>query len=432
VNNKELSKYANRALLLAKKLFPINRSISNNGVKKSLRILAKDHEHFKIKSFKAQSKVYDWNITKRWNVKKAKVLNFEGKVLVDFKKNNLHIVSHSQPVKKKVKREELMKHLHTRPDLPDAIPYVTSYYKKEWGFCISENQRKTLKDDYYFVEIDSSFNSNPMSYGEIYIPGKLKREVFFSTYICHPAMANNELSGPVVAESIIKYLSHRENNYSYRFIFIPETIGSIAYIKKNLYQMQKNILGGFVLSCLGDERNFSIISSRTSNNPLEKILSKNIIKNEKKYSAKLKTYSFLERGSDERQFCSPGVNLPISGFCRSKYGTYPEYHTSLDNFNLVTENGFKGSIDVLIKTIKEIENLDFPTAKYLCEPNLGKRGLYPLLGARKKTPFVKNIKNVLAYADGKNSTKDIAEIIGVNESNIKSYVELLRDKDLIL
>jgi aminopeptidase-like protein len=196
--------------------------------------------------------------------------------------------------------------------------------------------------------------------------------------------------------------------------------------------MQKNILGGFVLSCLGDERNFSIISSRTSNNPLEKILSKNIIKNEKKYSAKLKTYSFLERGSDERQFCSPGVNLPISGFCRSKYGTYPEYHTSLDNFNLVTENGFKGSIDVLIKTIKEIENLDFPTAKYLCEPNLGKRGLYPLLGARKKTPFVKNIKNVLAYADGKNSTKDIAEIIGVNESNIKSYVELLRDKDLIL
>ena len=432
MKNKELTKYATHALLLAKELFPINRSISNIGVKKSLQILGRDHKDFKIKSFKSKSKVYDWNIPKRWNVKKAKILNMKGEVLVDFKNNNLHVISHSQPIKKKVTRKELMAHIHTRPDLPDAIPYVTSYYKKEWGFCISENQKKSLKDDHFFVEIDSSLDSASMNYAEIYIPGKSKREIFFSTYVCHPSMVNNELSGPVVAESLIQYLSKRNNNFSYRFIFIPETIGSIAYIKKNLEKMKKNILGGFVLSCLGDERSFSIISSRTLNNPLEKILAETITLNVKKYSAKLKKYSFLERGSDERQFCSPGVNLPISGFCRSKYGTYPEYHTSLDDFNLVTKHGLKGSIDVLIQTLENIENLDFPIAIHNCEPNLGKRGLYPLLGARKKTSFVKNIKNILAYSDGTNSSKDIAKIIGIKETKVKPLIELLRNKNLIL
>ena len=432
MNIKDLKKYSTDALTLARELFPINRSISNIGVKKSLQIIGRDHKSFKIKSFTAQSKAYDWKVSKRWNVKKACIKNTEGKILVDFTKNNLHVISHSQPINKKVTNRQLMSHIHTRPDLPDAVPYVTSYYKKDWGFCISENQRKLLTDSHYFVEIESSFDSRPMHYGEIYIPGKSQREIFFSTYVCHPSMVNNELSGPVVAESLIKYIKNKQNNFSYRFIFIPETIGSISYIQKNLNEMKENILGGFVLSCVGDDRNFSIISSRTSNNPLEKILIDNILLNEKKYSSKLKVYSFLERGSDERQFCSPRVNLPISGFCRSKYGTYPEYHTSLDDFNLVTQTGLQGSIDVLIQTIDDIEKLDFPMAVYNCEPNLGKRGLYPLLGARKKTSFVKNIKNILAYSDGTNSIKDIAQIIGIEVSEVQSLVKLLRNKKLIL
>jgi aminopeptidase-like protein len=316
--------------------------------------------------------------------------------------------------------------------MPDTIPYVTSYYKKNWGFCLSENQKKQLTDDYYFVEIDAAFDQRPMVYGEIFIPGKLKnKEIFFSTYICHPSMANNELSGPVVAHSLIKHLLAKDNMYSYRFVFIPETIGSISYITSNLEAMKKNIIGGFVLSCVGDERAFSIISSRTNNNPLEDVLESNILSLDKEHEAPFTSYSFLHRGSDERQYCSPGVDLPISGFCRSKYGTYPEYHTSDDNFNVVTQAGLTGSIEVLINMISDVELLDFPVAKFICEPNMGKRGMYPLIGAQKKTTFIKNCLNILAYSDGTNSIQTISKIIGCDETEVSEIVSILRSKGII-
>lgn len=424
---------AKDALSLAKELFPINRSLSNEGVSETLRILSKDIPNFKLKSFKSRKKMSDWQVPMRWSIKKAFIKDMKGKIIVNFDNNNLHVVSHSIAINKKVSRNELFKHIHTRPDMLDAIPYTTSYYKKNWGFCISENEKKKLNDDYYFVEIDSKFSDDPMVYGEVLIPGKLKnKEILFSTYVCHPSMANNELSGPVVAHGLIKYLSSQANNYSYRFLFIPETIGSISYISENLDRMKKRTLGGFVLSCVGDDRSFSIISSRTDNNPLQKILEQEINNYIKNKPAKFNLYSFLERGSDERQYCSPGVDLPISGFCRSKYGTFPEYHTSEDNFKVVTQKGLKGSFEVLINMINTIEKLDFPRAKFICEAALGKRGIYPTIGGQKKSRFVKNCTNVLAYSDGSNSIQEISSIISCSEEEVIDIVNLLRSKGALL
>jgi len=433
VNKKYLSKLAGEALLLAKELFPINRSLSNDGVEKSLQILSKNIPNFKIKKFQSGAKMFDWRVPMRWNVRKAYIKNLAGDIIVNYAENNLHVISHSQPINRKVSKKVLFEHLHSLPDMPDTIPYVTSYYKKKWGFCLSENQKKQLTDDYYFVEIDSTFDQRPMAYGELLIPGKLKRkEIFFSTYVCHPSMANNELSGPVVAQSLIKHLLGRSNMYSYRFVFIPETIGSISYIASNLEEMKKNILGGFVLSCVGDERAFSIISSRTNNNPLEAILESNILRLGKEGSSPLTIYSFLHRGSDERQYGSPGVDLPISGFCRSKYGAYPEYHTSNDDFKVVTQAGLMGSLEVLINMINDVEQLDFPIVKFICEPNMGKRGLYPPLGAQQKTAFVKNCLNILAYSDGTNSIQSISKKIECNEVDVSAIVSILRSKGVIL
>lgn len=424
---------AKDAILLAKKLFPINRSLSNEGVDETLRILSQDIPQFKLKSFKSGKKMSDWKVPMRWTIKKAFIKDMKGKIIVNFDNNNLHVVSHSMAIKKKVSRNELFKHIHSRPDMLNAIPYVTSYYKKNWGFCISENQKKKLNDDYYFVEIDSIFSDHPMAYGEVLIPGKLKnKEILFSTYVCHPSMANNELSGPVVAHGLIKYLSSRVNNYSYRFLFIPETIGSISYISENLDRMKKRTLGGFVLSCVGDDRAFSIISSRTDNNPLQEILEEEIRAYIKNKSTKFNLYSFLERGSDERQYCSPGVDLPISGFCRSKYGTYPEYHTSNDNFKVVTQKGLKGSFKVLLDMINVVEKLDFPRSKFICEAGLGKRGIYPTIGGQKKSRFVKNCTNVLAYSDGSNSIQKISSIISCSEEEVIEIVNLLRSKGVLL
>ena len=434
VMNKALSsRLAKDALSIAKELFPINRSLSNKGVNKTLKILSKGIPDFKLKSFKSRKKMSDWKVPMQWDIRKAYIKDMYGKIIVDFDDNNLHVVSHSTAIKKKVSRNELFKHLHSRPDMPDAIPYTTSYYKKNWGFCISENQKKKLNDNFYFVEIDSTFSDEPMAYGEIFIPGKFKnKEIFFSTYVCHPSMANNELSGPVVAQGLIKHLSTRDNNYSYRFLFIPETIGSISYITENLDRMKKRILGGFVLSCVGDDRAFSIISSRTNNNPLQSILEQKISEYNKKKLIKFDIYSFLERGSDERQYCSPGVDLPISGFCRSKYGTYPEYHTSEDNFEVVTQKGLKGSFEVLLNMIDNIEKLDFPIAKFICEPSLGKRGIYPTIGGQKKTSFVRNCINVLAYSDGSNSIQSVAKLISCSEDEVLEIVNLLRSKGVLL
>jgi aminopeptidase-like protein len=392
-------------------LFPINRSITGNGVRETLSYFQKLLPNLKIHSIPSGTKVYDWDIPQEWVIKNAYIIHENGEKILDFKDNNLHIVGYSEPINEWITLENLQKHLHSIPNQPDAIPYVTSYYKKYWGFCLCENRRKELKDGKYHVVIESDFISGVLNYGELIIPGELKEEILLSTYICHPSMANNELSGPVVTAAISLWISEISNRkYTYRIIFIPETIGAISYIYFNFNHLKKYTKAGFQLTCIGDERCYSFLPTKYGNT-----LSDEAALHVLKYiDPDFIKYTFLSRGSDERQFCSPGIDLPIASIMRSKYGEYPEYHTSHDDLKLVTAKGLEGGFNVVKKSIEAIEINCIPIVTVLCEPQLGKRGLYPTLStSNSKQVNVKTMMNLIAYSDGTNTLLKIAEIIGV-------------------
>ena len=349
----------------AKDLFPICRSLTGSGVRQTLKYLKKIVPEIKLKNVKSGQKVFDWKIPLEWNVKDAYILNLKSKKkFAEFKKNNLHLMGYSQPVNKIVKFNELKNKIFSNKRYPNQIPYMTSYYEKKWGFCLSYNQLNKLPKGDYKVHVNSTLRKGKMDYGEVLIKGKSKREIFFSTYICHPSLANNELSGPLLTTFLISQIkkNFKKTKFSYRFIFIPETIGAIAYIKKNLKVLRKNMLAGYVISCVGDDRNYSHVESRMGNTLADQSLEASFIglKNSKKYS-------FLKRGSDERQYCSPGIDLPVAGFCRTRYGDYPEYHSSADNLNLINKNGFKGSYDIMMNIIKSFELGLYPINIIKCE-----------------------------------------------------------------
>ena len=415
-------------------LFPICRSITGNGIKKTLKIIKTQLPELKIYQVKSGTKVFDWKVPPEWNIKDAYILDKNNIKIIDFKKNNLHLVSYSVPVSKILKKNELLDRLHDYKKIPEAIPYVTSYYKKYWGFCCSFNQKKQIidsysKDDKFKVVINSSLKKGGnLLYGEFLIPGKSKQEILISTYVCHPSLANNELSGPIVAMSLIQSFLKKKNNKTLRFLFIPETIGSIVFIHKNLKHLRENVIGGYNLTCIGDDRMHSCMFSKYGNT----LSDQSLIKSYKKLNIRPKVYSFLQRGSDERQYCSPGIELPIASIFRSKYGEYPEYHTSHDNFNIVNLKGLKGGYLVARTAIKILLKKIIPKVKILCEPNMGKRGLYPTLSRNKLKHFTKDLMNFLTYSDGKNDLKNISKLIKKNYHQTKKiYKILLKEKLLI-
>ena len=360
--------FINKYYKLAKfNLFSICRSLTGRGIKKTLKIIKSEFSDLKIYSIPSGTKVFDWNVPSEWNVTDAYVLDKDNKKIINFKLNNLHLIGYSIPVNKILNKIQLFKNLYSLPKQPEAIPYITSYYKKYWGFCITHNKKIEFdknykKNDKFKVIIKSNLNSKGnLNYGELIIPGKSKQEILISTYICHPSMANNELSGPIVAMSLIKHFKKfKKLNKTIRFIFIPETIGSITYLSKNLNKLKSNVIGGYNLSCIGDERQHSCMLSKYENSPSDKAL----LEAYKKLKIKFKLYSFLKRGSDERQYNSPGIDLPITSIFRSKYGEYPEYHTSLDDFNLVTIKGVKGGFKVAKKAIEILLNNIIPKIKF--------------------------------------------------------------------
>ena len=322
------------------------------------------------------------------------------------------------------------------PNQRKAIPYVTSYYEKNWGFCVAyEDLKKLFKSKKYFVNIDTSLTNGYLTYAECVIKGKVKKEIFISCNICHPSMANNELSGMIVATNFIKWLKKRKKNfYTYRIIFIPETIGSIVYLSRNLKHLKKNILAGLVLTCIGDNKNYSYIESRQQNSLTDRVIN-NYLKYEIK---KFKKYSYLERGSDERQYCSPGIDLPVCCIMRSKFNTYKEYHTSLDNLNFISQEGLESSLEYVKNICLIIENNFVYSATHKCEPNLGSRGLYPLLSSRKNSPLSNptqsnfiNYLNFLSYADGKNDLISIADKLGLSVLKLVNVAKVLIEQKLI-
>jgi aminopeptidase-like protein len=414
---------------LAKKLWQLNRSITGEGVKTTLSILKELNPSLTIHNVPSGTKVFDWQIPLEWHVNDAYILTPCGKKICDFKKNNLHLVGYSVPVKKKLSFEELQKNLHSIPEQPNAIPYITSYYEERWGFCISQNERDLLKEGEYQVFIDTKLFNGSLTYGEILIKGESDKEIYLSTYICHPSMANNELSGIVVASYIANWLCQNKNNrFSYRFVFVPETIGSITYLSKHYVHLKKKVIAGFNISCVGDERSYSYLPSRNGNTISDKV-AKHVLK---WIDSNYITYSWLERGSDERQYCAPGIDLPIASILRTKYAEYPEYHTSLDNLDsVVTPKGLEGGYLALTKAIELIEKNNIYKVNVLCEPQMSRRGLYPTLSKKSSKNQTELIMNFISYCDGEHSLLDIAEKINVPAWDLYEIIDNLITLNLI-
>lgn len=419
---------------LAERLFPICRSITGDGVRETLAVLTdyiEDFEtdyEFKIHQVPSGTKVFDWIIPKEWNIREAWIESEAGQRIIDFKKHNLHVMGYSTPIDKWVNLDELKKHIYTEPDQPDVIPYVTSYYKENYGFCMSETLKNSLLPGRYHMYIDSELVDGNLVYGEMILPGKSKEEIFVSTYICHPSMANDECSGPALSAELIRFVSSmRERKYTYRFVFLPETIGAITYLSLHLDEMKKHIVAGFNLSCVGDERDYSMVESRYGDTLADRVL-KNVLEHHSQYTL----YSFLKRGSDERQYNAPGIDLPVVCFCRSKFHEYPEYHTSADNMDLITPKGFQGSYEVMTQVFSALEYNGFYRTKVLCEPQLGKRGLYS--NVSKKGINGKDVDTLLdfiAYADGRNDLIGISNRIGVAIKTLIPIINILKEESLI-
>ena len=408
----------------AKDIYPIHRSITGDGVRKTLYYIKKIIPDLKIKSIPTGKKVFGWEVPMEWSVKDAFVKDSNGNKIIDFKKNNLHLVSYSSPINKKMKLKDLKKRLYYLKNQPKAIPYITSYYSKHWGFCISYEKLKKLKNSLYEISIQSKFKKGFLNYGEIIIPGKSKEEILISTNICHPSMGNNETSGIVVTTALAQWLSKlKSRRYTYRIIFIPETIGSIAYISLNKNKLKKNVKAGFIVVCVGDNKVYSFLSSKEENTLSDRAALYAL----KKYVKKFKYYNFLERGSDERQFCSPGIDLPISSIMRSKYGTYPEYHTSLDNLKFISGKGLHGSFKILKKTLEILEiNFTYKNIyKSFCEPKLNNFNLRPPISFKKSYDYDKNLLNILLYADGKRDLIELSNKVNVDIFEVDQIVDRL-------
>ncbi len=411
---------------LIKQLFPICRSITGNGVRETLKII-QQHIPIKIHEVPTGTKVFDWTVPKEWNIKDAYVMDENGNKIIDFKKNNLHVVGYSVPVNKTVSLSELQEHLYSLPEQPEAIPYVTSYYKERWGFCIVHKDKEKLKEGKYTVFIDSELKDGFLTYGELIIPGKSEKEVFLSTYVCHPSMANDGVSGPVVTTFLANWILSKPRKYTYRIIFIPETIGSITYLSKNLDDMKQNIVVGFNVSCVGDNRVYSYLPTRNGDTYADRI-ALNILSFKHPNFVK---YSFLDKGSDERQYNAPGVDLPLCCVMRSKYGAYPEYHTSLDNLDFVSSEGLSGAYNVFKECLRLIEENGKYKIKCLGEPQLGKRGLYPTISTKSSTKEVKSMMDFISYADGKNDLIDISNKINVAVWELYPIIKKLLKADLL-
>jgi aminopeptidase-like protein len=414
---------------LCKELFPLNRSLTGDGVRQTLNILKRELPNLNIKEVPTGTQCFDWTIPKEWNCYEAYIIDPNGKKICDFSVNNLHVLGYSIPIDKIVSLDDLNEHLYSLPELPNAIPYVTSYYKERWGFCISHEEKEKLIDGEYRVYIHSSLEDGNLTYAELLIEGDSKEEVFLSTYICHPSMGNNELSGPTVTTFLAKYIQSLQNRrYSYRIVFIPETIGSIMYLSKNLDVMKENIVAGFNISCVGDNNNYSYLPSRLGNTIADTV-ALHVLNNS---DIDFKKYSFLDRGSDERQYCYPGIDLPLCSVMRTKYGEYKEYHTSLDDLDFISQEGLNGAYNIYIKIIDVLENNYIYTNKVLCEPQLGKRGLYPTISTKDTKSIVANMMNLLTYCDGKLTLLDIANLINTPIWELYDIAYKLESNDILI
>ncbi|QMV44978.1 DUF4910 domain-containing protein [Cohnella cholangitidis] len=422
------------------RLFPICRSITGEGLRETLSLLS---EHLPLEKLAVPTgtQVFDWEVPQEWVIRDAWLKDPQGNVIADFKISNLHIVNYSEPVHAKLSLAELKKHLYTVPHLPEAIPYVTSYYKRRWGFCIPHKVLEALPEGEYEAFIDSSFIQGEMNYGHVVLPGKSEREVLISSYICHPSLANNELSGPLVAAFLYKRIAQwQHRRFTYRFVFVPETIGSIAYLHRFGDHLKRNLHAGLVLTCIGGNEILSYKFSRSGRNPIDRIWKQMIAKDSLEGNSRIFT---PEHGSDERQYCSPGFNLPVGQMSRMVYGVYPGYHNSLDTKESMTIEALQQSVDDLEKILLANEAEGYYVNRFpYGEVKLDKHGLYPDMNS--SSTFVRSNNHIednrvqlnrtltfLNYADGEHSLSEIADLCRCGIDKLLPYVKLLTEKGII-
>ena len=416
-----------RIYKLAVELFPLCRSITGNGVRETLKLIRRELPDLRIHEVPSGTRCFDWTVPPEWNITDAFIIDPDGNKLADFQKSNLHVVGYSVPVDKTISREQLEAHLHSIPDQPDAVPYVTSYYEERWGFCLTHRQRERLKPGQYRVFIGSTLEPGSLTYGELIIPGTSEDEVFLSTYICHPSLANNELSGPTVTTYLAKWISGlRQRRYTYRIVFIPETIGSITYLSHNLDHLKRHVVAGFNVTCVGDERSYSYVPSRAGDTLADRVALYVL----KHLAPDFVQYTYLDRGSDERQYCSPGVDLPVASVMRTKYREYPEYHTSKDDLTLISPSGLFGGYEALRHCLLCIEHNETLQVTVLGEPQMGKRGMYKI-GSKGRDAGMRRIMNLLAYCDGRQDLLSVAETIGEPMWELSDVVSMLKEEGLL-
>ena len=412
---------------LIKLLYPICRSITGDGVRDTLKIL-QTRIPLTVHAVPSGTPVFDWTVPKEWNIKGAFIKDSQGKKIVDFANSNLHVVGYSIPFHGRVPLSELKKHLFTVPGHPDWIPYRTSYYRQSWGFCLTQRQLDEMADGDYEVSIDASLSDGYLNFGESYIPGRTTDEVLISCHICHPSLCNDNLSGIALMVAVLKHLMLRQRKFSYRFLFIPGTIGSITWLALNESRVS-SIKHGFVVAGVGDNGNFTYKKCRRGNAEIDRVFNY-IVKNSSDDS---KVIEFHPYGYDERQFCSPGFDLPVGCVMRTPFGEYPEYHTSADNLDFVKPNRLSDSIQKCIRALEILEsNETYINQNPKCEPQLGKRGLYQTVGGQTQSKADEMILLwVLNLSDGRHTLLDISEKSGYPFEAVQNAADRLAGCQLI-
>jgi aminopeptidase-like protein len=411
----------------ASALFPICRSITGNGIRETLAKIGETIP-LAISEVPTGTQVFDWTIPKEWNIRDAYIKNAKGERVVDFQRHNLHVLNYSVPVHVRLSLSELRPHLYSIPDRPEWIPYRTSYYREDWGFCLTHKKLLSLEDGEYEVCIDSSLADGSLTYGECLIPGQSQEEVLISCHACHPSLANDNLSGIAVATALVASLAERKLRYSYRFLFIPGTIGAIAWLARN-GKAAERVRHGLVLTCVGDAGGFHYKKSRRGDAEIDRAAA-HVLRH---CGEPAETLEFSPYGYDERQYCSPGFNLPVGCLMRSAWGTFPEYHTSADNLDFIRQEKLSGTLRVCLSVCDVIERNDiYLNRSPYCEPQLGKRGLYSSTGGAAIEQEIHARLWVLNQSDGSNSLLDIAERSGLPFSMIADAAELLRESGLLV
>ena len=407
-------------------LYPICRSITGDGVRETLRRLQR-LTPLTVHEVPSGAEAFDWTVPREWNVRDAYVKNSQGERVVDFRRSNLHVVNYSVPVRRRMSLAELRPHLFSLPDKADWIPYRTSYYAESWGFCLSQRQLDSLPDGEYEVCIDSSLAPGSLTYGEWYLPGESTDEILISCHVCHPSLANDNLSGIAIAAHLAQRLGGLALRYSYRFLFIPGTIGSIIWLSRN-ESVTSRIRHGLVLACLGDTGRFTYKKSRRGNAVIDRAAVHVL-----RQLGDLEVQEFSPYGYDERQFCSPGFNLPVGRLSRTPHGRFPEYHTSADDLDFVRPSQLAGSFAACLAILEVLEGDDvYVSQNPKCEPQLGKRGLYHAIGGLAHSPDNEMAMLwLLNLADGEHSLLDVAERAGLAFPAVRRAADALRDHGLL-